>query len=393
MKYDFDKVIDRHGTGSVKWDLAEETFKVKGILPMWVADMDFRSPPAVTDALRRVAEHRVFGYTTPPDSYYDAAIGWMEKRHGWEIEREWFVLTPGVVPALRVLVKAFTRPGDQVVVQTPVYYPFFDAIRGNACEILENPLKLVRNQYVMDLADLENKIGPRTRMIILCSPHNPIGRVWKAEELQRLGELCIKHGVLVVSDEIHSDLIHRGFKHVPFPTVSPGFVDKCVVCTAASKTFNLPGLKASNIIIANREMRDRFCAMMRSCGMGAPNMFGLAATEAAYHYGEDWLEQLLDYLQGNVALIKRYAKEKIPGLKVIQPQGTYLVWLDFRGCGIPAKRLGGFVREEARVGLEAGRMFGCREDGFERMNTACPRSVLEKGLKRLEKAVKAARPR
>lgn len=389
MKYDFDTVIDRRGTCSVKWDLAEQSFKVKDILPMWVADMDFRSPQPVIDALREVAQHGIFGYTGAPDSYYETVAGWMRKRHGWNIEKEWFVLTPGVVPALRLLVKTFTQPGDQVVVQTPVYYPFFDAIKGNGCEILDNPLRLKGDQYSMDIDDLRRKIGPRTKMIILCSPHNPIGRVWKSDELKALGDLCLNHNIMVVSDEIHGDLIQRGFKHTPFPVVSPEFVQKSIVCTAASKTFNLPGLKTSNIIIADKENRDRFCAVMRSCGMGAPNML-LAATEAAYRHGEPWLEALLDYLSDNVKFLKEFAAAKIPGLRVIQPQGTYLVWLDFRGCGINPARLGVFAREDAKVGLEAGKMFGCKEDGFERMNTACPRSILEEGLTRLQKAVERA---
>jgi cystathionine beta-lyase len=390
VKYDFDTVIDRRGTCSVKWDMAEQSFKVKGILPMWVADMDFSSPQPVIDALRAVAERGIFGYTGTPDSYYEAVAGWMKKRHGWNIEKDWFVLTPGVVPALRLLVKTFTQPGDQVIVQTPVYYPFFDAIKGNGCEMLDNPLRLDGGQYSMDLDDLRRKIGPRTKMIILCSPHNPIGRVWKSDELKALGDLCLSRDVMVVSDEIHGDLIQRGFKHTPFPVVSPEFLQKSIVCTAASKTFNLPGLKTSNIIIADKEKRDRFCAVMRSCGMGAPNMFGLAATEAAYRHGEPWLEALLDYLRDNVKFLTEFAATKIPGLRVIQPQGTYLVWLDFRGCGIDPARLGVFAREDAKVGLEAGKMFGCKEDGFERMNTACPRSILEEGLTRLQKAVQKA---
>ena len=363
MKYDFDTVIDRRGTCSVKWDMAEQTFKVKDILPMWVADMDFRSPEPVIEALKKVAERGMFGYTGAPDSYYDAVMAWMKRRHGWNIEREWFVLTPGVVPALRLLVKTFTQPGDQVVVQTPVYYPFFDAIRDNGCEILDNPLRLAGNQYVMDLADFEKKIGSRTKMIILCSPHNPIGRVWTAQELKELGELCLKHDILIVSDEIHGDLIHRGFEHIPVPKVSPEFVQKSIVCTAASKTFNLPGLKTSNIIIADKEKRDRFCAVMRHSGMGAPNMFGLAATEAAYRHGEPWLEELLDYLQDNVRLIMQFAAERIPGLKVIQPQGTYLVWLDFRGCGIDPARLAFLCARTRRWDLRRARCSGAEKMG------------------------------
>jgi cystathionine beta-lyase len=390
MKYDFDVVINRRGTGSAKWDRAEQLFKVKDILPMWVADMDFQSPKPVIKALKKVAEHGIFGYTTVPDSYYEAVTGWMKKRHQWEIQREWIVLTTGVVPAIRLLVKAFTQPGDQVIVQTPVYYPFFDAIRDNGCEILDNPLRLEAEQYVMDIADLESKITARTKMILLCSPHNPIGRVWTAEELKQLGEVCIRNNILIVSDEIHGDLVYRDFKQVPFTTVSNKFPDNSIVCTAASKTFNLPGLRTSNIVISNPELRKRFTSIMRNCGMSAPNMFGIAATETAYRYGEPWLEQLIDYLQGNIELFQQFASERIPRLKIIQPQGTYLLWLDFRNCGIEPGRLGTCIRESARVGTESGTQFGCKEDGFERMNIACPRTTLIEAMHRIEKAVKTA---
>lgn len=388
MKYDFDVVINRKGSGSVKWDRAEQLYKIEGILPMWVADMDFKSPKPVIKALKKVAEHGIFGYTTVPDSYYEAVIGWMKKRHQWEVQREWIVLTTGVVPAIRLLVKAFTQPADQVIVQTPVYYPFFDAIRDNGCEILDNPLRLEDEQYVMNIADLESKITARTKMILLCSPHNPISRVWTAEELKRLGEVCIRNNILIVSDEIHGDLVYRDFKHVPFTTVSKEFLNNSIVCTAASKTFNLPGLRTSNIVISNPELRKRFTNVMRNCGMSAPNMFGIAATEAAYRYGEPWLEQLIDYLQGNIELFQQFASERIPGLKIIQPQGTYLLWLDFRNCGIEPARLGTCVRESARVGTESGTQFGCKEEGFERMNIACPRTTLIEAMHRIEKAVK-----
>jgi cystathionine beta-lyase len=391
MKYDFDVVISRRGTGSAKWDRAEQLFRVKGILPMWVADMDFKSPEPIIKALKKTAERGIFGYTTIPDSYYEAVISWMKKRHQWDIQKDWIVLTPGVVPALRLLVKAFTHPGDQVIVQTPVYNPFFDAIKDNGCEILDNPLQLKGQQYSMDLSDLERKITTRTKMIILCSPHNPISRVWTKNELKKLGDLCTRNNIMIVSDEIHCDLVYRGFKHIPFPTVSPKFSDNVIVCTAASKTFNLPGLRTSNIIISNPELKKQFTAMMRNCGMSSPNMFGIAATEAAYHYGEAWLEQLLDYLEGNIEFLQQFVARRIPGVKVIQPQGTYLLWLDFRNCGIKPDRLGKCVREDARVGTEAGTQFGCKEEGFERMNIACPRITLSRALHRIEKAVKAHR--
>jgi cystathionine beta-lyase len=313
----------------------------------------------------------------------------MKRRHQWDIQKDWISLTTGVVPAIRLLVKTFTQPGDQVIVQTPVYYPFFDAISGNGCEMLDNPLRLKGQQYVMDLNDLEQKITKRTKMIILCSPHNPISRVWTKNELSKLGDLCIRNDIIIVSDEIHSDLVYRDFKHVPFPVVSSKFSNNVIVCTAASKTFNLPGLRASNIIIPNAELKKQFTAVMRDCAMSPPNMFGIAATEAAYRYGESWLEQLLDYLQGNADFLQQFIAQRIPGLKVVQPQGTYLLWLDFRNCGIKPDRLGKFVREDARVALEPGTQFGCKEDGFERMNIACPRTTLARALRRIEKAVKS----
>jgi cystathionine beta-lyase len=391
MKYDFNAVIDRHNTNSIKWDFIDTYFPIKDLLPMWVADMDFRVPPPIIEAAQKVAEHGIFGYSGIPDSYYDALIQWMKRRHSWHIEKEWIVFTPGVVPSLHLLIRAFTQPGDQVVVQTPVYYPFFDAISSNGCERLDNTLQLDNNHYVMDLADLEKKITPRTRMIILCSPHNPVGRVWTKQELMDLGELCIEHDILIVSDEIHEDIVYPGHVHIPFHSISPDFADKCIICTGASKTFNLPGLQVSNIVISNPRLRERFQNTVRSCGIMFPNIFGIAATEAAYRYGEPWVLQLLEYLQGNITFMEEFAAKKIPNLQIFPLQGTYLAWLDFRKCGIVSGKLGSFVREDAKVGLEAGTIFGCTEEGFERMNIACPRSILEKGLKKIEEAVTSLR--
>jgi cystathionine beta-lyase len=387
IEYDFDSVVDRRDTNSIKWDFMEKFLCVKDVIPMWIADMDFKSPAPVIDALRKVVERGIFGYTGVPQSYYDALIGWMKNHHNWDIQKEWIVFSPGVVPALHMLVKAFSEPGDQVVVQTPVYHPFFNAIKNTGRQILDNPLQLQNEQYSMDLEDLEKKINQRTKMIIICNPHNPISRVWRAQELKDLGELCVKNKIVVVSDEIHGDIVYSGFKHVPFAGISQEFADNSIVCTAASKTFNLPGLQTSNVIVQNPQLRKRFAEIMKSSGIIAPNMFGIAATESAYRYGYSWLKQLIEYLEANILLVKDYISHKIPGLKVIQPQGTYLLWLDFRGCGIPQSKLGNFVRDEAKVGLEAGTIFGCKEVGFERMNIACPRQTLLEGLSRLEKAV------
>ena len=388
-KYDFDTIIDRNNTNSIKWDYCERYLSCKDLWPMWVADMDFRVPDEITDAMQRVLDRGIFGYSGVPQSYYDVVIAWMQKRHNWQVNKEWIAFSPGVIPAIHLLVQAFSSPGDQVILQTPVYYPFFDAVKCNGREVLDNPLRLEKGQYYMDLADLESKISTRTKMVILCNPQNPVSRVWKEEELRRLGELCLKHNILVIADEIHGDIVYSGFRHIPFASLSQEFANNCVVCTAASKTFNLPGLQTSNIIIPNPELKKRFTEKLRACGLQSPNMFGIAATEAAYLYGEPWLTQLLEYLEGNINFLIDYAAGNIPGLKVIQPQGTYLAWLDFRGCGIPQERLINFAREEAKVGLEPGFIFGCKEQGFERMNMACPRSTLAEGLSRIAKAVKA----
>lgn len=391
MKYDFDSMIDRHNTNSFKWDYVTRYYNHADILPMWVADMDFKSPPAVIEALRRIVDFGIFGYSGTPPSFYEAVSGWMKKRHGWEVNKEWITLSPGVVPALHVLVNAFSEPGDQVILQTPVYYPFFDAVKAGGREILDNPLRLEGEQYVMDLADLESKITSRTKMMILCNPHNPISRVWRREELRALGELCFRHNIVMVSDEIHSDIVYTGFSHVPFPLAGDGLAERTVVCTAASKTFNLPGLQTSSIIISNGEMKKRFAEAMRRGGVPSPGMFGVAATEAAYCYGEDWLMQLLSYLEGNVAFVRKYLKENIPGASLAQPQGTYLLWLDFSNCGVPGDRQDTFIRDIARVALEPGWLFGCKEKGRERMNIACPRALLEQGLEKIAGAVRQLR--
>lgn len=393
MKYDFNTVIDRYNTNSIKWDFAEEIFKVKDILPMWVADMDFRVPRPVIDAVKKVTAGGIFGYSGVPPSYYEALIEWMKSHHNWDIKKEWVTFTPGGVPALHMLIKAFTKPGDQVIVQTPVYYPFFDAIKSGNCEILDNPLLFENNRYTMDLADLKSKVNSHTKMIILCNPHNPIGRVWCEAELRELGELCINNNILIVSDEIHQDIVFDGFQHIPFATISDEFADRSVTITGISKTFNLAGLQMSNIIIPNSSIRRRFSKMVESCGLFLPNIFAIAATEAAYRSGAPWLKQLMKYLKENLTFLNSYVTERIPGLRVIQPEGTYLVWLDLRECGINPSRLGRFVREDAKVALDEGTKFGCKEEGFERMNIACPRTTLLEGLRRIEEAVRTIRDR
>lgn len=387
MNCDFDRVIDRCHTNSIKWDFAQSIFGVDDVLPMWVADMDFEAPQPVIEALVEKAKHGIFGYADGTESYYEAIMGWMLRRHNWRIERDWICFCPGVVPSLLWLVRAFVKPGEKVVVQSPVYPPFFRSIESNGSELLNNPLKLENGQYVIDFVDLEEKLKSGAKILILCNPHNPVGRVWKREELMKIGELCLKYHVIVVSDEIHSDLIYSGQKHIPFAALSEELAQNSIVCTAPSKTFNLAGLQISNIIIPNPELRRTFKKTLASNGMSHPNIFGLVALEAAYNEGEEWLNQLLVYLKENLNFLLQYIERNVPKVKVIIPEGTYLVWLDFRELGMEPKELQKFLLNKAHVAMNAGYTFGPGGEGFERLNIACPRSVLQEGLGRIARAV------
>ena len=387
MTVDFDRVIDRYQTNSVKWDFVKDIFGRDDLLPMWVADMDFQAPQAVRDALVAKAKHGIFGYSDPTESYYQAVTGWLERRHGWKVDQDWLVFSPGVVPALLWLVRAFVKPGEKVVLQSPVYPPFLRAIESNGAEPLNNTLRLENGRYVIDFGDLEKKLQSGAKMLILCNPHNPVGRVWQREELLRIGELCLKYQVLVISDEIHSDLIYPGHKHIPFASLSEELAMNSIVCTAPSKTFNLAGLQTSNIIIPNPELRKSFREMLALNGIGHPNIFGLVATEAAYNYGEPWLESLLAYVKGNLDFLLAYLESNIPKVKAVIPEGTYLVWLDFRELGLEPKELQEFLLTRAKVALNAGYTFGPGGEGFGRLNMACPRSVLAEGLGRIASGV------
>ncbi|MBN1635585.1 MAG: pyridoxal phosphate-dependent aminotransferase [Deltaproteobacteria bacterium] len=378
MSYDFDTVVARRGSGSLKWDLCEE-----GMLPMWVADMDFPAPPEVINALRQRAGHGIYGYTPVPDSYYAACQGWMQKRHGWDIRREWIVPTPGVLPAISLAVQAYTRPGDKIIIQPPVYHPFRKIIRDNGRQLVENPLKLKGNRYEMDCEHLKNLFDERTRVLILCSPHNPVGRVWSREELQGLVSLCINDDILIIADEIHADLIMAGHGHTPAALVSNEAARHVITCTAASKTFNLAGLSCSNLIIEDNRLRNIYTTLLNSMWIGWPNVFGLAATEAAYTSGEPWLEALLAYLKANYDFLATCLPRSLPGIQVFPLEGTYLAWLDFRSLGMSDDELNERILKKAGVWLDQGSMFGTGGAGFQRINIACPRQVLQEGLKRI----------
>ncbi len=396
MKYDFDRVIDRKNTDCLKWDTVGSVFGNEAVLPLWVADMDFAVAEPITEALRKRVEHEVYGYTPPSSSVVEAVVERMWRKYGWKVEADWLVFTPGVVPALHVALRAFTHPGDEVIIQGPVYYPFWSAVTGNGAVVANNQLRLKKGRYEMDFEDLEAKFASkltgmmpspsRVTMIILCSPHNPVGRVWGKDELTRLGEIVIKNGAMVVSDEIHCELLFRGWQHTPFASISEEFARHSVICMAPSKTFNLAGLEASSIIIPDKKLRDRFNAT-RAGILPRPNVFGLVAMEAAYRYGDEWLGQLLDYLEKNRDFLMDYFAERIPRIKVIRPEGTYLVWLDCQGLGMEPLGLRAFMREKAMVGLDDGFLFGPSGAGFQRLNIACPRSILKAALKRIETAV------
>lgn len=383
----FDQVIERRNTNSVKWDFSEDVFGATDVLPMWVADMDFLAPPAVIEALTVRAQHGVYGYSESMSGYYEAVKDWMSKRHGWAIEKDWIVFSPGVVPALNWLVRALTKPGDKVIIQPPVYPPFLKAIENNSCEPVFNPLKRENGRYTMDLVGLEMELSAGAKMLILCSPHNPVGRVWERVELERLADLCLAHGVIVIADEIHSDLIYPGQKHVSYATLSEKAADHSIVCTAPSKTFNLAGLQTSNILISNPDWRRAFREMMSLNGIHHPNVFGLTALEAAYRQGEEWLDGLMAYLAGNLKFLTDYLAQEVPQVKVVQPEGTYLVWLDFQALKFEPEALQEFLLKSARVALNAGHTFGPGGAGFARMNIACPHSTLQEGLERIARAI------
>ncbi|TDL78595.1 MalY/PatB family protein [Peribacillus frigoritolerans] len=383
----FDQKTDRYNTQSVKWDYTEEIFGIKDVLPMWVADMDFKAPKQVVAALAERASHGIFGYTSTGFGAKKAVQNWMEKRHSWNITQESIVFSSGVVTALSMAIQSLTDPGDSVLIQSPVYHPFFDMTEKNNRTIINNQLKLVQGKYEIDFADLEEKLSdPAVKLMLLCNPHNPGGRVWSSDELKKLGELCAAHHVIVVSDEIHSDLMLFGHKHVPFASISKELADISITCMAPSKTFNLAGLQSSAIIIPNKDLRTRYEDYQKRQGFFTLNTFGITGMEAAYTYGAPWLEELTAYLEGNVNTVTSFIAEKLPELKVIQPDSTYLVWIDCRSLSKTDAELKALLLEKGRLALEEGTKYGPGGEGFVRMNIGCPRSVVLEGLTRLEKA-------
>ena len=401
MKYDFDHVFDRSGTGSAKWEAyrgGSHSGPIKAIstnldddgpIPMWVADMDFRVPEPVLDALKTRIDHGFFGYTMITDSYYDAVISWFSRRHSWDIDKDWILTSPGIVPACHFAVRTYCEPGDKVLVQQPVYYPFFRSITNGGCEIVSSALIDNDGHYEMDFDDLEIKAAdPKVKLSILCSPHNPVGRVWSEEELRRYGEICNRHGVLVIADEIHCDLTMPGVKFHPYGLLGEAFTNNALICTAPSKSFNLAGMHLSNLIIPNPKLRKAYNDYMESIGVAhGINPLAVTALEAAYNEGEEWLDQVRDYIWANHQHLKSFAAENLPDIKIYDLEGTYLNWMDFRGLGLDRAQLEELTQLKAKVLFDEGYIFGAEGEGFERINLACPRSILDAALERFKREI------
>ena len=388
MHFDFDTVIDRRNTNSIKFDCAEEMGKPADVLPLWVADMDFQCPPSVQAALKKASAYGIFGYSKSGTAYDEAVAKWFDSRFHWQIDPSWICKMPGVVFALANAVRAFTQPGDAILIQTPVYYPFYSVIQKNGRNLVENPLVYANGTYTVDFEDLEQKISDhQVKMMILCSPHNPICRVWTRDELQKVGAICKKHGVIVVSDEIHCDFTYPGHDHTLFPVACPDLQEQCIVCTAPSKTFNLAGLQASNIIIPGEKLRAAFNDEFDRCAASGPNLMGLIACQAAYEGGEAWLDECKQYIQGNLDYVRAFLQENIPQIKLVEPEGTYFAWLDCTELGLNVDELEDLILHNAKLWLDGGGMFGEAAGLFQRVVLACPRAMLQRAMARLKAAV------
>lgn len=388
--YNFDNIKERKKTNSLKYDFAAEKGKPTDLMPLWVADMDFETAPDIVNALNERVQHGIFGYSNPKPEYRKILETWMEKRHGWKIDTSWIFQTPGVVFGISMIIRALTKKGDAVMIQRPLYYPFFSVIEDNQRKMINNALIYVEDQnpsYKINIEDFECKIVENdVKLFILCNPHNPVGRVWTKEELTSVGEICLKHHVIVVSDEIHQDFIYKGHKHVVFADIKPEFNEITITCTSPSKTFNLAGLQLSNLIAANKELRSAIKNEINKTGYDEPNLFGMIACQAAYQNGEEWLEALKEYLEENLAFVRKFIENNLTYVKLIEPEGTYLIWLDFRAYQMSERQLDDYIINEAKLWLDSGGIFGVEGEGFQRINIATSRENLKKALIQLEKA-------
>lgn len=382
----FDQVINRQGTDSMKWDMTKQRFGGENLLPMWVADMDFRAPQAVLDALHAKVEHGIFGYPAHSEGVDKAVQGWLKRRYHWEVETNSLLYTAGIVPTISYIIQAFTEPGDEVIIQTPVYYPFYDVVKKNNRGLIRNPLSFDGDRYEMDLGQLEAAITEKTKMLVLCHPHNPVGRVWKKSELEALAAVCQKHDLLVVSDEIHADLLFEGHQHIPFASLNEDTAMRTFTCLAPSKTFNLAGIQTSYVVVEDQQMHQKLANHLANSFANMTNSFAEVATEAAYTHGEEWLEELMAYVQSNYTFVKNYVQTHMPVLRVMDSEGTYLLWLDCSKLPLTAAERKKWLVEKAQVALNHGPIFGEEGKNFERINLACPRKTLQEGLERIKEA-------
>ena len=387
MKYDFDRIVPRRNTNSVKYDFPEIFGKPKDVIPLWVADMDFPAPPEVIERIKEAVDHGIFGYSEAGPAYIQALSRWFAEYFDFQTQADWLIKTPGVVFAVATAIRAFTQTGDPVIIQEPVYHPFKALIEANGRRVINNPLIFKDGRYLMDFEDLEKKLKDSgAGLLILCSPHNPVGRVWDRAELESLSRLCLKHGCLVLADEIHCDFVRTGHKQISWGTLSSDALENSIICTAPSKTFNLAGLQAANIFIPRFDLRDSFREAMGRCGYHGLNTLALTAAQAAYELGRPWLEELKIYLEGNLDYLKKVTSE-LPGVELIEPEGTYLIWLDFRALGLKGPELDELLVKKAGLWLDDGRKFGAAGEGFSRLNSACPRSTLKTAMEKLKRAL------
>lgn len=387
MKYNFDEIIERSNTASVKYDLREMFFGAGDVIPMWVADMDFRTPDFVMNAIRERAEHPVLGYSIRPPEYNNALKDWVARHHKWIIDTDWISFSPGIVPALNTTVLAFTKPGDRIIVQPPVYFPFFSAVKKNGRVLSQNPLCLVNGRYEMDYAGFERQCKKGAAMAIVCNPHNPGGIAWRKDELKKLADICLKYNVLIVSDEIHADLVNIGHNHTVLASLSSAIANRTITMMAPSKTFNMAALSTASVIISNGKFRKVYNDLVQNLHIDMGNVFGTVASTAAYTYGDEWLMQLLVYINRNIDFLEAYLAKNIPEIKLIRPEATYMAWLDCSGMNMNDEELKQFMIEKARLGLNQGVQFGIGGNSFMRMNLACPKATLVKALTQLSEAM------
>lgn len=391
MGWNFNEPLRREGTNCIKYDLRKDIFRVENVIPLWVADMDFSTPDFIINALSARLSHSVLGYSFRPPDYYTSIINWTRERHSWNLEKEWIIFSPGVVPALNICTLAFTSPDDSIIVQPPVYFPFFSAVESHGRRLVYNQLVESNGCWEMDFSNLKKCIGQNTKMIIISNPHNPVGRVWSPEELTELVEICLEREVLILSDEIHCDLVLPGYRHTPVARLSERFAERTITCIAPSKTFNLAGLSTSSVIITNPALRKAFNSEIDKLHIGGGNIFGTVASIAAYTKGQEWLNELLIYLAGNVDIVTEYCKKLIPEIVPVAPEATYLMWLDCRKLSMKGNELQNFFVKKAGVGMNEGSTFGPGGEGFMRMNVACTRETLKRALEQIEDAVAAIR--